>query len=258
MLNKKYNPLNAEYINEKILGSYKIKPIFETINSTNTYIKENIQSLEHGTVIIAKHQSSGRGRYDRSFESNSDGGIYCSFLLKDNLTHSCLKHINLKIACALRDSIMNVFNIETYIKWPNDLIINQKKCAGILIESQINIDTNKQEALIIGFGINVYKQKFSDALNNIATILEEYSTSELNRNDFLVHFFNHLDEFLFHNDIISYFKKYMLPVNSYVYVTINKTKEFVKIVDLNESGQLIVLDKNNSLITLFNEEISIL
>lgn len=246
---------NANYINLNLKDSYILETIFDTITSTNTYLKENYTHLKHGTIVISKHQISGRGRYERTFESNDDVGIYCSFLLKDKLNINTLEHINLKIACALHNSIKHCFNIETQIKWPNDLILNQKKCAGILIESQINTVSNQYDCLIIGWGLNVYNQDFSETLKKSATTLEDNSDSILNRNELIVHFFNNLSSFLYKTDIIEYYKQFMIPIGTSVKLSINNSKELVKIVDINSHGQLIVETEDKFLLSLYNEEI---
>jgi len=250
-------PLNAELINSKLTNGYIVYPIFETITSTNSYVKEHIDELNHGSIILAKHQSLGRGRFDRTFESNTDRGIYCTFLLKENLDY-VLNLINLKIACALHFSIKECFDIDTQIKWPNDLIIGQKKCAGILIETHYLMSSTSLNAIIIGWGLNVYNQVFNESLKHFATTLEEQSTNELDRNKLIIHFFNHIDNFLTKIDIIDYYKQHMIPVGNTVKITINDHKELVQIIDINKNGQLIVKLENNAVITLFNEEISTL
>jgi len=257
MIKQKRISLNTNYINLNLKDSYNLEPIFDSIMSTNTYLKENYTDLKSGTIIISKHQKSGRGRFERTFESNDDVGIYCSFLLKDSIDLNILENINLKIACALHNSIKQCFNIETQIKWPNDLLINQKKCAGILIESQINTVSNQYDCLIIGWGLNVYNQSFSEELIEIATTLEDNSDSILNRNELLIHFFNNLNSFLHMTDIIEYYRQFMIPIGTWVKLSINNSKELVKIVDINSHGQLIVETKDKSILCLFNEEILI-
>lgn len=255
MINKNKIDYDIEFLIKNNTSEYQYSPIFDSIDSTSTYIKNNLNELNNKTIIIAKHQTKGRGRYDRNFVSNDEKGVYCSFLIKENIDQELLKFINLKLACALHQTIFNTFNIDTQIKWPNDLIIDQKKCAGILIETQTL--ESKYSSLIVGFGLNIYKQDFDDKLKLIATSLEDYKFQEYNRNQFLVNFFNQLDLFLYHQDIISYYKKHMIPIGSYVYMTLNNNKEIVKILDLNDTGQLIIQTQNNDVLTLFNEEISL-
>ena len=255
MISKNKINYDIDYLIKNNKSQYQYTPIFDSINSTSTYIKENQNELNDKTIIIAKRQTNGRGRYERNFVSNDDKGIYCSFLIKENIDQELLKFINLKCACALHYAIKTTFNIDTQIKWPNDLIINQKKCAGILIETQ-TLD-NKYSSIIIGFGLNIYKQEFDHSLKLIATTLEDYKDQNYNRNQLLIHFFNQLDQFLYHKDIIPYFKKHMIPLRSNVFMTLNNSKELVKILDLNDNGQLIIETKNNDVLTLFNEEISL-
>lgn len=250
-------PLNADLINSNLNFFYTVHPIFETIDSTNTYVKNHIDELNHGSIILAKHQSFGRGRFDRTFESNPDCGIYCTFLLKDNLDIES-KQINLKIACALHFSIKECFGINTTIKWPNDLIIDLKKCAGILIETHYKMSSNELNAIIIGWGLNVYNQTFNDTLKHLATSLESHTNNELDRNKLVIHFFNHINDFLTKIDIIDYFKKHMIPIGNMVKITINSIKETVQIIDIDVNGQLVVKRENDTIITLFNEEISTL
>lgn len=252
---KNRTPLNAELINTKLTKGYTVYPVFETVSSTNTYVKEHIDELNHGSIILAKHQSLGRGRFDRTFESNADCGIYCTFLLKDNLDIAS-KQINLKIACALHFSLKECFGIDTQIKWPNDIIVDQKKCAGILIETHYRMSSNLMNAIIIGWGLNIYNQSFNDTIKHLATTLESHTNNELDRNKLIVHFFNHIDDFLTKIDIIDYYKKHMIPLGNSVKVTINNVKETVQILDINSNGQLVVKLENNTIIALFNEEIS--
>lgn len=250
---KENNPdLNINELTSNNTSSYTFYPIFDTIDSTNTYIKNNYNSLKNKAIILAKYQTNGRGRYDRNFLSNDNKGIYCSFLLKEDINMNLL---NLKIACALQYSIRTIFKLDTQIKWPNDLMINNKKCAGILIETQYN--QNNLEAIIVGFGLNIFKQDFNHELSEIATTLEDYKSQEYDRNQLLNTFFNTLDNFLSNIDTIEYYKNHMIPINTHVRLTINNKKETVKIIDINLDGQLIVETKNNTILTLFNEEITL-
>lgn len=250
---KENNPdLNINELTSNNTSSYTFYPIFDTIDSTNTYIKNNYNSLKNKAIILAKYQTNGRGRYDRNFLSNDNKGIYCSFLLKEDINIDLL---NLKIACVLHYSIRTIFKLDTQIKWPNDLMINNKKCAGILIETQYN--QNNLEAIIVGFGLNIFKQDFNYELSEIATTLEDYKSQEYDRNQLLNTFFNTLDDFLSNISIIEYYKNHMIPKNTLVRLTINNKKEIVKIIDINLDGQLIVETKNNTILTLFNEEITL-
>ena len=245
---------NLDFLIKNNKSNYTYTPIFDSIDSTNTYIKNNYETIKNKIIIISKHQTNGRGRYERNFISNSDKGIYCSFLLKENLD-DISKNINLKIACALHYAIKISYKIDTQIKWPNDLILSSRKCAGILIETQVSL--NKIQAIIVGFGINIYKQEFENELKQSAIALEDFNNQTYDCNLFLSNLFNHLDDFLYTKNTIEYIKKHMIPIGSYVSISRNNTKEIVKIIDLNSEGQLIIERNNGEILTLFNEEISV-
>ena len=127
---------------------------FETIDSTNTYLKENYKNLDNFTFVDASFQTNGRGRNNRSWKSEKGENLLFSLLIKDE---SLIKEFkSLSIVSAL--SIIHVLNINNLsIKWPNDIYHKDNKLAGILLEA---ISTNKIECLIIGIGINVNQKEF--------------------------------------------------------------------------------------------------
>ncbi|MBQ9899915.1 MAG: biotin--[Acholeplasmatales bacterium] len=114
----------------------------ESIGSTNTFLKENYQKYPDKTILWASIQTNGRGRYDRRWQSSDD--YIFSILLKDNYNNEIIAP--LAVLRALKS-----FDIDTKIKWPNDIYYNNKKLCGILIES---IYSSKFIASIIGIGIN--------------------------------------------------------------------------------------------------------
>jgi|GEM_PF-2595688 len=245
--------IDYDFLIKNNTSTYIFNPIFDTIDSTNTYIENNSKLLKNKSVILTRHQTNGRGRYERNFVSNINKGIYCSFLIKENIDQSFLKLLHLKIACALHNAIKITFNIDTQIKWPNDLILQNKKCAGILIETQYN--QNKLDSIIIGFGLNIYKQVFNQSLNLLAVSLEDVYEQDYNQNQLLINFFETIDEFLYKIDAIEYFRNHMIPTGTLVTITLDKSKKTVKIINLNSDGQLIVETENKNIVTLFNEEI---
>ena len=254
MIKPKHLSYDLQKIKNHNISDYIYHDIFEIIGSTQTYIKENLDILSNKSVILTKKQTNGRGRYDRKFISNLDCGIYCSFLLKNDITHLQVTHLPLKIACALHDTLENVFGVDTLIKWPNDLYLNNKKIAGILIETSYH-SSGQLEGIIIGFGLNVYKQDFPIDLKNSVSSLEEEYLSTYDRNNFIAYFFNHLDSYLNHPSIIELYKRYMFPIGTEVLLSIHQEKERVSILDVNDLGQLIIQTKDKQIKTLTSEEI---
>ena len=138
---------------------------FDTIDSTNTYLKNHYQELPHLTVVTAKHQTAGRGRMNRSFIDDSSQLLF-SILLKNDLEH--IQLFPLFAAMTVHDVLINYAD-KALIKWPNDILVNNLKLCGILTES---IYTNHCEAIIIGIGINVSTIEFPDEIKNTATSLK--------------------------------------------------------------------------------------
>ena len=146
----------TDNLKTKLLG--KRVYYFETIDSTQAFaIKIAANKIENGTVVISKRQSKGRGRLKRKWES-PNGGVWMSIIIhpKFDIKHIVLMPIATSLALCL--AIEKILKIKPELKWPNDLTVNGKKVAGILLDS--SIQSNNIEYIILGIGINFkIKQK---------------------------------------------------------------------------------------------------
>ena len=125
---------------------------FDTIDSTQNYALQLSQKpYENGSVVIASRQTKGRGRLNRKWISPA-GGIWLSVLLRPSFEISKISVFPMATSLALAISIENMLGLKPELKWPNDLTLNGKKVAGILIDS--SIESNKINYLVIGVGIN--------------------------------------------------------------------------------------------------------
>ena len=156
---------------------------FDTIDSTQNFaLRLSEWPHENGSVIIAKKQTRGRGRLNRKWVSPS-GGIWLSVLLKPNFDSSHTSLFPMATSLALSIAIKKILKIDTQLKWPNDLTINDKKVAGILIDA--SIESNKIEYLIIGVGINfqVKPSAITRQIKNqnygVATLVEKENNSQV-------------------------------------------------------------------------------
>ena len=143
------------------------------VGSTNTYLKDNSELLkQHGLVVIAEMQTSGRGRAGRKFVS----------LPQKNVTFSVVLHPGLDLGevqvFALLAGIVVARVLEKYIngvrlKWPNDVLVNGKKICGILLET-IKIPAQNFPVLILGIGLNTkgFLKDYPEELQDILTTLE--------------------------------------------------------------------------------------
>jgi len=143
---------------------------FNTLDSTNDYIKKHINELKDWDIIIAKIQARGKGRYKRQWYSPK-GGLWFSTIFSPDFESKNYALIPIISGISVVKSL-NKFNIKAGLKWPNDIILNNKKIGGILSELVKN-------RIIIGIGINLnFKNElFNQELRKTATTI----FSELNK-----------------------------------------------------------------------------
>lgn len=130
---------------------------FDTVDSTNTVAADHARrGAGEGLCIIAREQTSGRGRYGREWISTRDAGLYLSIILRPRLGARDLPLVTLAAGVAVHASLADI-GIAADIKWVNDLLVDEKKIAGILAEA---IDTTDGTAVILGIGINLTADAF--------------------------------------------------------------------------------------------------
>ena len=152
-------------LNTKILGKKIIH--HDSISSTmDEAFKLGSEGTTEGTVVVSETQTKGRGRLGRNWVSPKGKGIYCSLILRPNLSPNEVACLTLLCAVAVSEAIKEICGVMAYIKWPNDLLINYKKVAGILTE--LNAETDRVKFVVIGIGLNV---------NTLKSHLPEGSTS---------------------------------------------------------------------------------
>lgn len=154
---------------------------FETIDSTNTQAKAmGLQGAPHGTALVAKMQTAGRGRLGRSFHSPDSQGVYLSMVLRPGCHASHLMHLTCAVGCAVCDAIASVTGVRPGIKWTNDLVFGKRKLGGILTELSLDSAGNVDFA-VVGIGINCAQKAgdFPEDIQTIATSLAEITKSQV-------------------------------------------------------------------------------
>ncbi len=167
----------------RIIGSRIFS--FKEVDSTNeTAMTLAQEGAPEGTVIIADSQTKGRGRHGRKWFSPPKVGIYISIILRPKTLVENIRQITLLAAIAACEAINSHTGIKSGIKWPNDVIVNGRKLAGILVETQWKKE--KVKHLVVGIGINVnhtlkmFPPKGVDAATSIAIqSKKEFSREEL-------------------------------------------------------------------------------
>lgn len=245
--------LNTNFIGKNIIH-------LETVDSTNDYLKKINNQVEDGTVVISDEQTKGKGRLGRKWQSKSREGIWMSIILKPEIIPYKAPFITL-IAGASIVKALNNLQVPAKIKWPNDIIINNKKVSGILTE--LSADIEKTNYIIVGIGINVNNSEFDRDLKEKATSLykEHYKLSKVDIVTEILHELEKLYKDYIDRDCkeetLKICKEYSAIINKNVYIVKENEKELVKCVDINKEGNLIVRDSNNKLKEIISGEVSI-
>lgn len=179
-------------LSTKVLGHSIV--FLESTISTMTEARELVSnSAPEGTLVIAEEQTGGKGRFDRNWVSPYGVNLYISLIL--NPSTEILVRLGIITSLALARVMRNFlpYNKNVSIKWPNDLRINKKKVAGILIENHIGVHQD-QNYSIIGVGVNVNSQPIKiSSISAIATSIFQETNTFTNRVAFLKSFMKELE-----------------------------------------------------------------
>ncbi len=140
---------------------------YKTLDSTNTFLKNHYEALSHLTIVRTRHQTAGRGQFDRTWSSKPNDNILCSILLKDIALDKVEFHKQWVEQGLIR--YLQNQGLSVTFKAPNDLYIGTKKICGILTESKS--DAQRFNYVVIGFGLNVNQTDF-EGLNATSMALE--------------------------------------------------------------------------------------
>jgi BirA family biotin operon repressor/biotin-[acetyl-CoA-carboxylase] ligase len=123
----------------------------------------------HGTVVVAEEQTAGIGRHGHAWYSGSRGGLYLSIILRVPLAADVLPVLTMALGLAAQRAVDEIADVTCDLRWPNDLLLNEKKVAGIMVQAA---DTPASKgALIAGIGVNVNQIEFPREIRSIATSL---------------------------------------------------------------------------------------
>ena len=144
---------------------------FNSLPSTNTEAARRAQQgAEEGLTIVAGEQTYGRGRLKRRWLSPAGAGLYASIVLRPGLDHASWSLIPLMAALAVHDALVDAYALDVDIKWPNDILLAERKLCGILAET---VETNSGRAVVVGIGINLTTEAFPAELREVATSIQE-------------------------------------------------------------------------------------
>ncbi|MBU3132025.1 biotin--[acetyl-CoA-carboxylase] ligase [Clostridium gasigenes] len=236
---------------------------FKEVTSTNSTAKDlAIKDAPNGTLVISEIQTSGKGRLGRVWTSPK-GGIWASLILRPDIEPINCPKITL-IAAAAEAITLESYNLKPEIKWPNDLLLKNKKFSGILTE--MSCDMDRVNYIILGFGINVNLSKEdipNDLLDKATSLSIEYGCN-LNRTELLCNYLQNFEtlynEFIFNNSIdktIDICRKNSMLIGKKIVITSRDMDENVFCIDIAPSGELLVRDSLGKERLIFSGEASL-
>lgn len=162
---------------------------FPVIGSTMTEAARLAsEGAPHGTVVIADEQTAGIGRLGRHWLSSADAGIYCSILLRIPIAKRELPLATLALGLATAEAIQRSTKLACDLRWPNDVLVNEQKVAGILAQLY-------DECIVAGIGINVNQDSLPGDLRTPATSLRMALGTKVTREPLLVSLLECVEEF---------------------------------------------------------------
>jgi BirA family biotin operon repressor/biotin-[acetyl-CoA-carboxylase] ligase len=170
-----------------------------TVGSTNLLALEAAQAgAEHGSVWIADEQTAGRGRSNHEWHSPPGDGLYVSVLLRPQMPLTDALWLSLATGLAAQSAIATVTSLKPDIRWPNDLLIGNRKCGGVLVETSAIAPQSDAPAMlrhaVVGVGINVNHQSFPPELESLATSLRRESSKQWPRELILIEFLRAMEK----------------------------------------------------------------
>lgn len=249
--------LTTKYVGQKI-------HFFENLSSTQDRARELAQKgAEQGSCVICEFQDRGRGRRGREWIHIPYKSIALSIILRPDVVPSQIMQVPIVVGVALCEAIRDHTSLYAQLKWPNDLLVKKKKVAGILVE--MAGDSERTHYVIVGIGINVNltSNDIPSDLREVATSLYIEAQKTFHRPELLGSILNYVEKWY---DI--YLKKGFLPIrdrwlqyNSVIgqEVDVYLDNKIIsgKAIDLDDIGNLVVLDKDKNTRTLMYGDVSV-
>lgn len=230
-----------------------LREIFlENIDSTNLWAKTNIEELEDKTIVFAGAQTQGRGRLQRKWVDLGKGNLFMSIVLKPDKNYEHYANLTQYLSVTLCKTLEE-YGIKPEIKWPNDVLVNGKKIAGILAETSVKGTKFKGLVLGIGVNLNADEKDFSKIDKKVTSLnLEVGETIDMVefKNKLVTSFFKDYNQFL--EEGFKFIKRDYLALANFLdkelcVALINETKTGVA-SGITDKGELILTNNGNEFI----------
>ena len=229
---------------------------FDTLDSTNSYLKRNGKNLDHFTVVQANHQEQGKGRLGRSWKDQGNSLLF-SILLKEKIEPERVPLLSL-LAGASVVLTLEHYGLTPLVKWPNDTLVSEKKISGILTEA---VSEGEDIFYIVGIGINLNQKEFEGELSQKATSLFLLTKKEYDKEEVLTVLLSYFTPL--YQDYIQGGKKFLTVVKSHSYldqkeVSLDYYGEHIHgtVIDITDKGTLL-LDVSGKQIEVSSGEVTL-
>ena len=257
--------LSASEIGSRLKGKWTGSEIhfFQETGSTNNDAKKMAEEgCKNGTLIVANRQLAGRGRRGRTWESPADTSVYMTLVLRPTFPPDKASMLTLVMALSATKALEEITGLLVKIKWPNDIIINNKKICGILTE--MNAEPDFIHYVVIGMGTNVNMNSFPEELADKASSLKIETGRTVNRTQVIAKVMEYFEEvyesFLQTLDLTLLMEEYNAHLaNKDARVKVLDPKEEFEGIarGINEFGELIVEKENGEITLVFAGEVSV-
>ncbi len=211
----------------------------DTVDSTMTVAKDLAgKGCPHFTVVLADRQKAGRGRLSRQWYSKK-GGLYFTIVLRPQIPPPLMSRFGFAASLVLARVLQDHFNIDARVKWPNDILVNEKKLCGML--SEMEVVDEQVSFLNIGIGINVNNDPTPDEPN--ATSLSTLLGKSVPRKRVLVLFLEAFEKEISHSNldrVMQKWKEVTLTLGRDVRIVTVNNSLTGKAIDIDDTGALIL------------------
>ena len=224
---------------------------FATIDSTNRWLLDEARNgARAGLVVIADEQTEGRGRRGRTWSAPAGSSLLVSVLLRPRLRGDDVHVLTMAAALALRDAVEEVTGLRAGLKWPNDLVVGDRKLAGVLAEAELDGEGHT-EAVVIGLGCNVEWPSIPPDLEGIATSCNLEVGHPVDRAQVLDVFLSRLAERLEHlADVPGEYRDALVTLGRTVRVDLGDAAVIGTATGLDAAGRLVVTPDEGEAVTV--------
>lgn len=239
----------------------------EKVGSTNVLARDlAIKGAKNGSVVVSDCQEKGKGRNGKIWKSPCGCNIYMSLIIKPKFSPEVAHGMTIIAAVSVADSIAELTSLDPQIKWPNDILINNKKVSGILTE--MSTQNKVIDYIVVGIGINVNmrKDQIDEEIKDIASsLLLESSTGNdknlIDRNKLIATIINKFDKYyeMFLStglsSVLQHYQKYFIMMGKDIEVNLRGQKVKGKVVGIDSKGALLLKTGENELEKIVSGEI---